>query len=83
MPIREYQARDPLRACDSCRANFERIERLNEKPLRICPSCGAELTRLISAPTVGSSQSGIDDRAKSAGFHKLKKTGKGEYEKLY
>ncbi len=83
MPIREYQARDPARACDSCRSRFERIERLTEDPLQSCPSCGAALVRLISAPAVGSSQSGLDDRAKSAGFHKLKKTSKGEYEKLY
>ncbi len=83
MPIREYQARDPAQACDSCRSRFEKIERLNDEPLQSCPSCGAPLARLISAPSVGSSQSGLDDRAKNVGFHKLKKTGKGEYEKLY
>jgi hypothetical protein len=37
----------------------------------------------ISLPSIGSSASGVDDRAKKAGFHKLKRTGKGEYEKLY
>jgi hypothetical protein len=39
--------------------------------------------KLISTPAIGGSQSGFDDRAKSSGFHKLKKLGTGEYEKLY
>jgi hypothetical protein len=39
--------------------------------------------KLISAPRVGASQSNFDDRAKASGFHKLKKLGKGEYEKQY
>jgi putative FmdB family regulatory protein len=83
MPIREYQSGNPEQGCKICRNRFERIERLNEPALSKCPECGAELVRLISAPRVGSSQTGADDRAKRAGFHKLKKISKGEYEKVY
>ncbi len=83
MPIREYQATDLTRACDLCRARFERLEGINAEALRQCPGCGRDVKRVISAPAVGPSKSGFDDRAKNAGFHKLKKTGKGEYEKLY
>ena len=83
MPIREYRAKDITRACDWCRTRFERIEPLGAEPERHCPECGSAIERVISAPAVGSSKSGFDDRARHAGFHKLKKTGKGEYEKLY
>ncbi|MDO9541452.1 MAG: zinc ribbon domain-containing protein [Kiritimatiellia bacterium] len=83
MPIREYQASNPENGCDYCRNRFERIERLNEPTPLKCPQCGADLIRLISAPSVGASQTGADDRAKRAGFHKLKKISHGEYEKMY
>ena len=83
MPIREYQTGNPEMGCSICRNRFERIERLNAPAVLKCPQCGAELVRLISAPSVGASQAGADDRAKRAGFHKLKKISKGEYEKIY
>ena len=83
MPIREYQSSNPEKGCEYCRNRFERIERLNEPVVLKCPQCGAELVRLISAPSVGASQTGADDRAKRAGFHKLKKISHGEYEKMY
>jgi len=83
MPIREYQSSHPEKGCELCRNRFERIERPNAPVLSKCPQCGAELVRLISAPSVGASQTGADDRAKRAGFHKLKKISKGEYEKIY
>lgn len=83
MPIREYRARDPGRGCRSCAPGFEKIESLKDPPLERCPDCGAALERVISAPSVGASRSGADDRAKAAGFHKLKKISKGEYEKIY
>jgi hypothetical protein len=41
------------------------------------------VVKVVSRPAVGGSSSGFDDRAKSAGFHKLKRLGKGEYEKQY
>jgi len=83
MPIREYQSGDPQKGCNYCRNSFERIERIKDTPLLKCPRCGADIIRLISAPRVGASQTGADDRAKRAGFHKLKKISHGEYEKIY
>lgn len=83
MPIREYQSSVPGKGCELCRNRFERIEQFKEATLTKCPRCGADVERLISAPHVGSSQTGADDRAKRAGFHKLKKISKGEYEKMY
>lgn len=83
MPIYEYQARDPQVSCATCANGFERLQRLTDPPLSTCPRCGAPVVKLISAPAVGLSHSGLDDRAKSAGFHKLKRLGKGEYEKQY
>jgi len=83
MPIREYQVNDPTQGCAACRQPFEQIESLNQPPLDKCPQCGASVVRLISAPAVGGSRTGLDARAKSAGFHKLKKLGRGEYEKQY
>lgn len=83
MPIREYQAKDQVRGCAQCRRPFEQFERSVQAPLEKCPQCGAPVERLISAPAVGASRSGFDARAKSAGFHKLKKLGHGEYEKQY
>lgn len=83
MPIYEYQATDPARKCEHCARGLERLQRIADPPLQRCPHCGAPVARVISAPAVGRSASGLDDRAKSAGFHKLKRLGKGEYEKQY
>jgi putative FmdB family regulatory protein len=83
MPIYEYQAADEARSCEFCRQPFEHFHRSAEAPLPACPRCGAPVIKLISAPAVGASRSGLDDRAKGAGFHKLKRLGKGEYEKMY
>jgi hypothetical protein len=54
-----------------------------EPGLRVCPRCGDAVRRVYSPPSVGRSQGAFDDRAKHAGFHKLKRLGKGEYEKQY
>ncbi len=83
MPIREYSAVDPKEGCDHCRKGFERVEGVEAEPLKTCPRCGARVERQLSAPRVGRSESGLHDRAKSAGFTTYKKTGKGEYEKKY
>lgn len=83
MPIYEYASSSAKNGCDYCRNSFSLIQKLSDEPITHCPKCNAPVTKLISAPNVGASQSGFDDRAKSSGFHKLKKTGKGEYEKLY
>lgn len=83
MPIYEYQARERERSCEQCAAGFEVFRNLADSPLTVCPRCGAPLRKLISAPSIGVSRGGLDDRAKNAGFHKLKRLGKGEYEKQY
>lgn len=83
MPLREYAAIDPKNSCDHCREGFERMEAVHADPLKTCPRCGGKVRRLLSAPSVGRSESGLHDRAKSAGFTTYKKTGKGEYEKKY
>lgn len=83
MPIREYIAVDGEKACPVCAAGFEQMEAMDAEALRRCPECGAAVERLISAPRVGASDSGLHDRAKNAGFTTYKKSGKGEYEKKY
>jgi len=83
MPIREYECVDRQRGCDFCKAGFEQIEKIDQAPLSSCPKCGAPVTRRLSAPSIGRLASHFDDRAKKAGFHKLKRLGQGEYEKQY
>lgn len=83
MPIYEYRATDPKRACRHCEDGFEVMQRISDARLETCPECGANVVRVISAPSLGSSKSSLDDRAKAAGFTKLKRLGKGEYEKQY
>lgn len=83
MPIYEYQASSPDESCDHCRDGFECLRKLSDPPLAACPECGSPVAKQISAPSVGASQTGLDDRAKNAGFTKYKKLGKGEYEKKY
>lgn len=83
MPIYEYRATDGHKACAKCRTSFEVMQGIHDAPLERCPDCGQSVRRVLSAPSVGASKSGFDDRAKSAGFHKLKKVSKGEYEAEY
>lgn len=83
MPTYEYQAKDPVRGCTRCREPFEVMRRLGDPPLTVCPDCGAPIVKLIAAPALGRSKSKLDDRAKAAGFHKLKRVDKGAFEKLY
>lgn len=83
MPIYEYQVAEGAKGCPFCTQCFEQIQTLAEPKLEKCPECGAPVVRVISAPSLGKSQSSLDDRAKAAGFTKLKRLGKGEYEKQY
>ena len=83
MPIYEYQVAEGAKGCPLCARGFERIQTLAEQKLEKCPECGAPVMRVISAPSLGKSLSSLDDRAKAAGFTKLKRLGKGEYEKQY
>ena len=83
MPTYEYEAANPDQACNTCRNSFELVRTLHAPPVTECPSCHAPVRKIISAPAIGRSVSSLDDRAKKAGFSKLKRLGKGEYEKLY
>ena len=83
MPIYEFIATDESKSCEFCLQGFEQLMRVSDAPLTSCPQCGSPVKKNISAPFIGSSKSGLDDRAKAACFHKLKKLGKGEYEKTY
>ncbi len=83
MPLREYIALDPQNACDHCREGFEQMEGIETAALPACPRCGGKVQRQLSAPSIGGSKSGLDDRAKNAGFTTYKKLGNGEYEKKY
>jgi len=83
MPTYEYQASDSAKACERCKDVFEVFQTLRDPRLETCPHCGATVRKIFTAPAIGRSKSGLDDRAKNAGFTKLKKVGKGEYEKQY
>ncbi len=85
MPFYEYilDETSSSKGCHKCRNGFEELQKISDPHLERCPDCGAEIVRQISAPSVGHSASCLDDRAKAAGFTKLKRLGKGEYEKQY
>ncbi|NLB54340.1 MAG: zinc ribbon domain-containing protein [Lentisphaerae bacterium] len=83
MPIYEYQAKDPEKSCEKCLHPFEELQKISDPTLTKCPACGNLVRKIISVPSVGGSVSGFDDRAKSAGFSKFQKLGKGEYERKY
>jgi putative FmdB family regulatory protein len=48
MPIYEYQAVIPEKACTVCREGFEHIQGVDEKPLAHCPHCGKRVKKIIS-----------------------------------
>ena len=83
MPIYEYIAKELSQSCTYCKSGFEKLESISGQSTERCPQCGNAIHRQISAPNLGSSQSGYDDRAKQSGFHKLRKISKGEYEQEY
>ncbi len=83
MPTYCYEPLDDARSCPACRGGFETRRALSDPPLSACPACGAALRKLVAPIRVGRSQSSLDDRAKSAGFTKLKRLGQGEYERQY
>ena len=83
MPIYVYEAKDPKRGCAKCRGGFEVSQSLRDDRLTACPDCGAEIYRVIQAPGLTHSKTDLHYRAKRAGFHTMKRIGKGEYEKMY
>lgn len=83
MPVYVYEAKEADRSCGKCRNGFEITQSLKDERLTVCPDCGAPVFRVIQAPGLGHSKTDLHYRAKRAGFHTLKKIGKGEYEKMY
>ena len=83
MPVYVYEAAQPETSCPYCANGFETVQSIHDPRLAACPKCGAAVRRVIMAPAIGRSKSKLDDRAKAAGFTKLKRLGKGEYEKMY
>ncbi len=83
MPNYDYEASDPARSCSTCLTGFERSQPLDAPRLTACPACGAPIRKRLSMPAIGRSQASLDQRAKNAGFSKLKKISAGEYEKQY
>lgn len=83
MPIYVYEAKDEKLACGRCRGGFEVSQSINDAKLESCPDCGAPIIRVIQAPGLGHSKTDLNYRAKRAGFHSLKRVGRGEYEKMY
>ena len=83
MPTYTYAAKAPVAGCALCHDGFDVAQRMSDPPLAACPECGAPVVKVPVVSAVGRSQSSFDDRAKNAGFSKLKKIGKGEYEKQY
>jgi len=83
MPLYVYEATEPEKGCAKCRGGFEITQSLNDAKLTVCPACGAAVYRVIQAPGLAHSKTDLHYRAKRAGFHTLKRIGKGEYEKMY
>ena len=83
MPTYCYESLHPTHGCPRCRDGLEVAQRLDEPRLEACPHCGGAVRKVVAAAAVGRSQAKLDDRAKAAGFSKLKRIGKGEYEKQY
>jgi len=83
MPTYDYEACDASRSCPRCRDGFECLQPVAAPRLTVCPDCGGPVRRRLSAPAIGRSRASLDQRAKQAGFTKLKKIGAGEYEKQY
>ena len=83
MPVYDYEAKESKKSCPHCKDGFEIVQLIEDNRLDKCPKCGSPIMKIITAPAIGRSKSMLDDRAKNAGFTKLKKVSKGEYEKMY
>jgi len=83
MPVYVYEPVSPEKSCPRCASGFETVQSIQDPRLTACPDCNAPVRRVITAPAIGRSKAKLDDRAKAAGFTKLKRLGKGEYEKMY
>ncbi|MBQ1345384.1 MAG: zinc ribbon domain-containing protein [Kiritimatiellae bacterium] len=83
MPTYVYEAQEPAKGCTRCAQGFEIVQSINDPHLTRCPDCGAAVYRVMQPPGLGHSKTDLHYRAKRAGFHSMKRIGKGEYEKMY
>ena len=83
MPNYVYEAKNAKKSCPKCRDGFEIVQKISDAKLTHCPDCGAEIIRVIQPSALMHSKTDLHYRAKRAGFHTLKRVGKGEYEKMY
>ncbi len=83
MPTYVYEAKDLSKSCEHCKEGFDISQSISDPPLDKCPVCGNAVVKVPCAAAIGRSMSSLDDRAKAAGFSKLKRLGKGEYERQY
>jgi len=83
MPIYLYRVEKGSKGCKLCKKGLEVLQKVGEEPLKRCPKCGSKLKKVFSTFSLGFSKTGLERRAKEAGFHKLKRVDKGKYEKLY
>ena len=83
MPVYVYEAKEPAKGCAHCRKGFETVQSIKDDRLTVCPECGAEIYRVLQPSWLGFSKTDLHYRAKRAGFHTMKRVGKGEYEKMY
>jgi len=83
MPVYRYEVKTGVAGCAHCHDGFEVTQSINDTRLAHCPQCGSVIVKTPVASTLGRSEAALDDRAKAAGFTKLKRLGKGEYEKQY
>jgi len=83
MPLYVYEAKDSVKGCEKCSRGFETTQSLSEPHLTRCPYCHADIFRVMCPPGLTHSRTDLHYRAKRAGFHSMKRIGKGEYEKMY
>ena len=84
MPIYEYELCDDKGDCKPCGGPGFTLRRpVSAKPLDKCPACKRPVQKIISSFNPPSILTPLSIRdAKKAGFTVLKKTRKGEYERL-
>lgn len=83
MPIYEYIAAEPEKACRICAKGFELQRPVDREPLEACPLCRRPVRKVISLPHAPRLLAPLSvSAAKNAGFSILKRRDQGVYEKL-
>ncbi len=86
MPTYVYEPDDPARACDVCRAGFERVQKMRDDPLPACEACSAPVHRVIQRTFVATpvtKPNMSDGRLEKLGFTKIVKDDDGQYKKVF